>query len=350
MLLGRDVTEHGAAEPADHRSAYAAGDVIVTGGDVGGQRPQGIERRLVAALQLLVHVLLDQLHGHMAGAFDHGLHIVLPGQSGQLAEGLEFAELGRVVGIGDGARTQAIPQGEGHVVGLHDLADVLEMGIEEVLLMVRQTPLGHDGSATGNDTRDPAGGQRHVAQQYTGVDGEVVHALLGLLDQGVAEDLPVQVLGHSADLFQRLVDGPVPIGTGELRMIHSRVSWIFLPVDRSMMVSAPQRVAQVIFSTSSSMEEPSAELPMLPLIFTRKLRPMIIGSSSGWLMLAGRMARPRAISSRTNSGVISCAMAAPKLCPGCWRCSSPASRASASFMFSRMATNSISGVMMPRRA
>ena len=32
---------------------------------------------------------------------------------------------------------------------------------------------------------------------------------------------------------------------------------------------------------------------MLALIFTRKLRPMIIGSSSGCLMLAGMIARPR---------------------------------------------------------
>ena len=40
---------------------------------------------------------------------------------------------------------------------------------------------------------------------------------------------------------------------------------------------------------------------MLALIFTRKLRPMIIGSSSRWLMLAGMIARPRATSSRTNS-------------------------------------------------
>src|ERR1022692_4164377 len=45
--------------------------------------------------------------------------------------------------------------------------------------------------------------------------------------------------------------GTVPIGTGELRMIHSRVSWMFWPVDRSMTVSPPQRVDQVIFSTSS---------------------------------------------------------------------------------------------------
>ena len=49
---------------------------------------------------------------------------------------------------------------------------------------------------------------------------------------------------------------------------------------------------------------------------------MIIGSVSGWLMLAGMIARPRATSSRTNSGA----------------------------MPSRRATNSISGVISPRRA
>ncbi|MNW01513.1 hypothetical protein D3C71_1971570 [compost metagenome] len=58
---------------------------------------------------------------------------------------------------------------------------------------------------------------------------------------------------------------------------------------------------------------------MLPLIFTRKLRPMIIGSDSGWLMLAGMMARPAAISWRTNSGVMVSGRLAPKLWPGCCR-------------------------------
>ena len=77
---------------------------------------------------------------------------------------------------------------------------------------------------------------------------------------------------------------------------------------------------------------------------------MIIGSLSGWLMLVGRIARPRAISSRTNSGVISCGMLAPKLSPGMLR-EQAARRACASMRwFSRMATNSISGVTMPRRA
>src|ERR671929_130888 len=106
--------------------------------------------------------------------------------------------------------------------------------------------------------------------------------------------------------------GTVPIGTGALRRIHSRVSWMLRPVERSMTVSAPQRMAHVIFSTSSSIDEVTAELPMLALIFTRKLRPMIIGSLSGWLMFAGVMARPRATSLLTNSGVIVAGIAAPK--------------------------------------
>src|SRR2546423_8442591 len=93
---------------------------------------------------------------------------------------------------------------------------------------------------------------------------------------------------------------------------------MFLPVERSITVSEPHLIDQRIFSTSSSMEEATALLPMLALILTRKLRPMIIGSDSGWLMFAGMMARPRATSERTNSGVISRGMDAPNEWPECW--------------------------------
>ena len=131
-----------------------------------------------------------------------------------------------------------------------------ELRVEEALLVMRQAPLGHDRPAAGDDAGQPLGGQRHVGQAHAGVDREVVHALLRLLDQRVAEQVPGQFLragrrpspgpGRS---------GPCPIGTGELRRIHSRVSWMFSPVERSITVSAPQRVDQIIFSTSSSMEE-----------------------------------------------------------------------------------------------
>ena len=127
--------------------------------------------------------------------------------------------------------------------------------------------------------------------------------------------------------------GTVPTGTGQLRRIHSRVSWMLLPVERSISVSPPHRQLHTALSTSSSMEEVVAELPMFVLIFTKKLRPIIIGSLSGWRMLAGSTARPSAISFRTNSGVMCVSM--------------PDSEA---FIFSRIATYSISGVMIPARA
>src|ERR1043165_5433226 len=96
--------------------------------------------------------------------------------------------------------------------------------------------------------------------------------------------------------------GTVPIGTGELRTIHSRVSWMLRPVERSITVSAPHRQAHTILSTSLATSEATALLPILALILTRKLRPIAIGSDSGWLMFEGMIARPRATSSRTNSG------------------------------------------------
>src|SRR6266498_4097591 len=95
--------------------------------------------------------------------------------------------------------------------------------------------------------------------------------------------------------------GTVPIGTGELRTIASRVAWMRLPVDRSITVSAPHFVAQVSFDTSSATDDVTADVPMFALTLTRNRLPMIIGSASGWLTLLGRIARPAAISSRTVS-------------------------------------------------
>ena len=74
-----------------------------------------------------------------------------------------------------------------------------------------------------------------------------------------------------------------------------------LPVDRSITVSAPHLVAHVSFSTSSSIDEVTAELPILALSLVRNFEPMIMGSASGWLILQGMTARPAASSLRTNS-------------------------------------------------
>src|SRR5205807_8218664 len=96
--------------------------------------------------------------------------------------------------------------------------------------------------------------------------------------------------------------GTVLMGTGELRTIHSRVVWMSAAVDRCITVSAPHRVADVSFASSSATDDVTDEFPMLALTLTRKLRPMAIGSDWGWLTLAGMIALPRASSGRTSSG------------------------------------------------
>ena len=81
VLLRRHVAEHGGAEPADHGGADAGRDVVVARRDVGRERPQRIERRLAALLELLVHVDLDLVHRHVAGALDHHLASHAPRRS-----------------------------------------------------------------------------------------------------------------------------------------------------------------------------------------------------------------------------------------------------------------------------
>ena len=81
------------------------------------------------------------------------------------------------------------------------------MGVEEILLVMRQTPFSEDGPTARYDACHTIGGQRHITQQHTRMDGEVIDALLSLFDQGIAHDLPGQVLGFSIDLLQCLVDG-----------------------------------------------------------------------------------------------------------------------------------------------
>ena len=147
VLFRRDVAEHGSPEPADHGRADPGSDVVVAGRDVRRQRAERVEGGLAALAQLLVHVELDLVHRHMAGAFDHHLAALYPGNLRQFAERLQFRKLRTVVGVGDGARTQTVAQGERYIVGPHDVADLVEALVEKAFLVMGQAPLGHDGAA-----------------------------------------------------------------------------------------------------------------------------------------------------------------------------------------------------------
>ena len=142
--------------------------------------------------------------GTWPGPFDHDLDVVPPGDLGQFTQCLQFGELRFVVGVGDRTRAQPVAQTERHVVGLHDLADLFEVGIGEVFLMMSQAPFRMDRPAAGDDAGHAVGGHRHIGEAHAGVDGEVIDALLSLFDQRVADNLPGQVFGFAVRLFRAL--------------------------------------------------------------------------------------------------------------------------------------------------
>src|SRR3954447_16294162 len=123
MFFRRDVTEHGAAVPAYHRRADRAGDVIVAGRNIRGERPEGVEWRFVTPLELFLHVLFDHVHGDVARAFVHHLHMLRPGALSQLALRVQFRELRLIIGVSNTAWTQTVADGKADIVGGHDLTD-----------------------------------------------------------------------------------------------------------------------------------------------------------------------------------------------------------------------------------
>src|SRR5207237_7127672 len=108
--------------------------------------------------------------------------------------------------IRNATRTQTVAEAKAHIIDAHDFANLTETRIKKAFLMMRQAPLGHDRTAAGDNAGDPVGGERDVAKQDPGMNGEIIDALLALLDQSVAINLPGEFLRLAPDLFQGLIN------------------------------------------------------------------------------------------------------------------------------------------------
>ena len=117
----------------------------------------------------------------MAGALDHYLNIMFPGLGGQFAKHFQFGELRFVAGVRDASGAQAVAKGKADVVFLENFADVFNIFVQEILFFVMLHPVGHQGATAADDSSDSFAHQRNMFAQDSGMDGHVVHALLGLL-------------------------------------------------------------------------------------------------------------------------------------------------------------------------
>ena len=157
-------------------------------------------------IDLLLHVFFDELHRNVAGAFIHDLAAFGPGTRGELSLDFQFGQLRVIIGVGNRSGTKPVADGETDVVCGTDVANLVPMGVEEVLGIVVERPLGQNGSATRNDPGHTTGGVWDEPLQDGGVDGEVIDPLFGLLDEGVAVEFPGKVFDTSVNFFESLVD------------------------------------------------------------------------------------------------------------------------------------------------
>ena len=202
VLFRRDVAEHRNPVVGRERSADGTGDVVVPRPNVADERTEDVERRLVAPLDLVLHVLLDLVHRHVARPFDHNLAPVFPRLEGQLAHDLQLGKLRLVGRVGDAARTQTVAEAPGHIVSGQNFAKLVKMRVERVFLLVDRHPLRHERPAAGNDPERPLRRQRDEVTQERAVDRHVIDPLLRL-----ELDDPQKIFRlHVLDFFQLLRD------------------------------------------------------------------------------------------------------------------------------------------------
>ena len=125
---------------------------------------------------------------------------------GELAEHIELGELRLVAGVGDRAGPQAVAQAPGDIVLPHDVAQIVEVRVERILLAVGHHPLGDQRAAAADDAGDAVHRQVQVLEHHAAVDRHVVDALLRLVLDHVEKMLRPHVFDLAAQLFEHLVN------------------------------------------------------------------------------------------------------------------------------------------------
>ena len=103
------------------------------------------------------------------------------------------------------ARTQTVSQRDCHIIFATDVANVIEVGIEETLLLMHRAPFGNDTSTTAHHPRKSSLREVHILKADTTMDREIIDTLLGLFDERIAEKSPCEILNLSTRFFKGLI-------------------------------------------------------------------------------------------------------------------------------------------------
>ena len=223
---------------------------------------------------------------------------MLPSATGQFTEGVQFSQLSSIRCIVLATGTQRVAKGEGAVVALEDLADVVKLRVERVLTVVVQHPLSKDAAAAADDAGDAA---LHLegAQSAASVDGLIVDALLTVLLDDVEEVVLIELLDRSVDALKRLINrhganrhgGCTDDRGAHLIEVDAAGGKVHHGVGAIL-----HRQLELFTSSAASTHSEKRRCWRSPYAGV----PIAIGSRLVWLMLAGMIIRPRATSSITS--------------------------------------------------
>ena len=202
--------------------------MVVTRCNVGNERAEDIERRSMAKALFHLHIGRNLVHRHMAGAFDHNLHVLRPRTLCKIAQLDQLADLTRVGRIINAARTQCVTQRNGNVVAAENVQHLVVILEERILIAGHLHPCEQQRAAAGDDVH-PAS-LAHEGFNRTAVDtrmnGHKVHALPGVRLNDLEEilrcdleqvlfQIPDRVVHrHGADHRRRHVDQLLAEGVG----------------------------------------------------------------------------------------------------------------------------------------
>ena len=125
--------------------------MIVGRCNIGNERTEGVERSTMAFFNLAFHIFLNLMHWYMARTFDKCLYILSPSTLNEFAHSIKLGKLCCIVGIIGRTWTQAVAQRNGNIIFSADVADVIEMFVEETLLLMHLAPLRDDATTTAHD-------------------------------------------------------------------------------------------------------------------------------------------------------------------------------------------------------
>ena len=171
-----------------HRRADRAGDVVVARRAVGHHRSEDIERRIVAHSLLALHIHFDLVERDVSRPLDHRLHVRGAAAADQFPKHVKLRELRFVARIGQASRPHPVAERQRHIVLAADFEDFVERGVERILPVVLVHPRRQNRTAAADDAEHPLFRRRNMRLQQSGMDGHIVHALLGLFAHHVEDE------------------------------------------------------------------------------------------------------------------------------------------------------------------